>query len=271
MSFDDFERSNYEGIPTTLYEFALGNTARWRYATGTLNVTLNGAVFTAMPVSDTGIVQSGEVQNDDFTVTLPSSAPFTGLFIGTPPSQPIFLTVRNINRGDPEAPVVWAGTVKSGRRKSLTEFEIVCRTLTSSLNRLGVRLSWGRGCPHALYDRNCRVDKSLYGTSVQIASLSGSSLQATVGSLGNNYLTGGFLEFDLMPGVRDTRAIESHIGTQIDLLGSSDGLRVGAWITVYPGCNRIPATCENKFNNLANYGGFPHLPTKNPFDGDPIF
>ena len=35
MSFDQLERSNYDGVPTTLYEFAIGDTARWRYATGT--------------------------------------------------------------------------------------------------------------------------------------------------------------------------------------------------------------------------------------------
>ena len=271
MSFDQLERSNYDGVPTTLYEFAIGDTARWRYATGTDDVTVNGQIYLAAAVSDSGIVQSGDVQNDDFTIKLPADAGFAALFRGTPPSQPIFVTVRNINRNEPEAPVVWAGTVKNGRRVSITQFDVVCKTLTASLNRLGVRLAWGRGCPHALYDRNCLVNKENYATLVQVSAVDGAGFTAAVASLGNNYLAGGFLEFEVMPGVIDTRAIESHIGSRVGLLSASDGLANGMWVTVYPGCDRVTSTCAGKFNNLSNYGGFAHMPTKSPFDGDPVF
>lgn len=271
MPFNTLESSNYDAIPTVLYEFKLGETATWRYANGSEDVTLDGEVFEATPISDSGIVQSGDVQNDDLTVTLPASAAFTRLFIGTPPSQPMFLTVRNMNRGALDAPVVWAGTVKNGKRTSLSEFQIICKTLVSSLNRLGARLSWMRGCPHALYDRSCGVNKADYATLVQIQSLDGAGFTAAVASLGDGYLAGGFLEFDLMPGVRDTRAIESHVQNRVDLLGASDGLAADMWVTVYPGCDRVTSTCESKFNNLPNYGGFPHLPSKSPFDGDPVF
>lgn len=271
MTFDHLERSNYDGVPTTLYEFAIGDTARWRYATGTEDVNLNGVIYNAVAASDSGIIQSGDVQNDDFTIKLPSDASFAALFRGTPPSQPIFVTVRNINRSDPEAPVVWAGTVKNGRRSSLVEFEVVCKTLTASLNRLGVRLSWGRGCPHALYDRNCRVNKADYAVSVQISEVDGAGFTAPVGSLGSDYLSGGFLEFLPTHGVMDTRAIESHVGSRVNLLSASDGLVDGMWVTVYPGCDRVTSTCKLKFNNLSNYGGFAHMPTKSPFDGDPVF
>lgn len=271
MTFDQIERSNYNGTPTTLYEFAIGDTARWRYATGTENVVLNGVTYEACSASDSGIVQSGDVQNDDFTVKLPANVEFATLFRGTPPSSPIFVTVRNINRNAPEAPVVWAGTVKNGNRTNVAEFDVVCKTLTASLNRMGVRLGWSRGCPHALYDRNCRVNKALYAVSVQISGLDGVGFTAAVGSLGDGYLAGGFLEFELLPGVIDTRAIESHVGTRVDLLSASDGLANGMWVTVYPGCDRITSTCALKFGNLSNYGGFAQMPTKSPFDGDPVF
>lgn len=271
MTFDEIERSNYDGVPTRLYEFALGDTARWRYANGVQDVTLRGDIYTAVTASDSGIVQSGDVQNDDFTITLPADAEITRLFIGTPPSLSIYVIARDINRGAPDAPVVWAGTVKNGKRTSLGAYEIVCKTLTASLNRLGVRLGWGRGCPHALYDRNCKVNKTLFATAVQITGLTGSSFTAPVASLGNNYLAGGFLEFDLLPGVKETRAIEAHVGNQVYLLGASDGLKVDDWVTVYPGCDLTTPTCEGKFNNLSNYGGYPMMPTKSPFDGDPVF
>ena len=46
---------------------------------------------------------------------------------------------------------------------------------------------------------------------------------------------------------------------------------VGDTIYLYPGCDRTLATCTAKFGNSANFGGFPFIPTKNPFGGSPIY
>ncbi|MDG4870579.1 phage BR0599 family protein, partial [Guyparkeria sp. 1SP6A2] len=48
------------------------------------------------------------------------------------------------------------------------------------------------------------------------------------------------------------------------------GLEVGQEIEVYPGCDRTAATCNAKFNNLLNYGGFDFIPPKGPFEGTSI-
>jgi hypothetical protein len=37
-------------------------------------------------------------------------------------------------------------------------------------------------------------------------------------------------------------------------------IQIGDAFTVYPGCNLTSATCKAKFNNLANFGGFPFIP-----------
>ena len=44
----------------------------------------------------------------------------------------------------------------------------------------------------------------------------------------------------------------------------------GLVIRIYPGCDRTKETCQSKFNNLNNYGGFPFIPLKNPFGGSSI-
>jgi hypothetical protein len=36
------------------------------------------------------------------------------------------------------------------------------------------------------------------------------------------------------------------------------------------GCDRTFATCQSKFGNSLNFGGFPWIPVKNPFAGDSI-
>lgn len=273
MTFDALEISNYDAIPVALYEFTLGASGnKWHYVSGEQDVNFGGFVYEATAISDSGIIQSGDVQNDDYTVTMPASSPFASLFIGTPPSVEIFLVVRSLNRGDPEAPIVWVGQVRSTKRVNLVTLEVVCKTLTASLNRNGLRLAWGRGCPHALYDRNCKVLPSNHGVVVQIQGLTGASIISSgLNLLPAKFLDGGYFEWAIMPGVSEKRMIESCVGPVVNVLGTTDGLLVGMWLALYPGCDRTTPTCQNKFNNLANYGGFPHMPNKSPFDGDPVF
>lgn len=283
MSYDSFEISNYDSAPTNLYEFSIGYSF-WRYAAGEEDVTIAGFEFVdgvltpaqvtykAVPISDSGLVQSGDTQNDDFTVTLPANVTFASLYLATPPSQTVYLTCRRKQREDNEAPVVWVGEVRSTKRSSVIELQVICKVLTATLNRNGLRLAWGRGCPHALYDRNCTVDPDDFGIAINVQGLTGASITSSgLASLPAGYLSGGYFEFDQLPGVKERRMIESHSGSVLNVLGTTDGLEVSDWITVFPGCDRVSSTCNSKFNNLSNYGGFSHMPGKSPFDGDPVF
>ena len=268
--FDFIERSNYDGMPVTLYEFKLGGTS-WRYASSETNISYGGVTYEGIPISDEGITQSGDAGNEEFTVSLPKSAAVTNLFNGTPPSEQVMLVVRRKHHSSNDAAVVWTGLVSAVKRPSAAEVSFICKAILASLNRIGLRLSWGRGCPHALYDRMCCVNRASYAVSVQVTSTTGDSvLVGGIGAYASGYFSGGYLEFTHQ-GVTQRRGIESHAENRLGLLGASDGIEVGAWITIYPGCDRVTSTCISKFNNLLNYGGVPHLPTKSPFDGDPVF
>ena len=48
------------------------------------------------------------------------------------------------------------------------------------------------------------------------------------------------------------------------------GLAVGVAFEAFAGCDRTFATCQSKFGNSLNFGGFPWIPAKNPFAGDSI-
>jgi hypothetical protein len=39
---------------------------------------------------------------------------------------------------------------------------------------------------------------------------------------------------------------------------------VGQTLEVWPGCDKTLAACRDKFNNAPRFGGFPHIPDKNP-------
>ena len=59
--------------------------------------------------------------------------------------------------------------------------------------------------------------------------------------------------------------------TLYDPSGAGDKISVGTLITVYPGCDGQVKTCRDKFNNVLNFGGIPHMPNKSPYDGSRIF
>ena len=54
------------------------------------------------------------------------------------------------------------------------------------------------------------------------------------------------------------------------LLAVLPGLAVGVAFEAFAGCDRTFATCQSKFGNSLNFGGFPWIPAKNPFAGDSI-
>lgn len=66
------------------------------------------------------------------------------------------------------------------------------------------------------------------------------------------------------------RLIIGHTGSQITLSRPIEGIAVGESVQIYAGCNRFVYTCTEKFDNLLNFGGFPWIPTTNPFEFSPI-
>lgn len=53
----------------------------------------------------------------------------------------------------------------------MNEATIICRTLLHSFLRTGLRLSWTRGCPHMLYDSECRVNPADFAHETEILAI----------------------------------------------------------------------------------------------------
>jgi hypothetical protein len=58
-----------------------------------------------------------------------------------------------------------------------------------------------------------------------------------------------------------TKAVKSYSGQQFFFNSPLPlATNVGDTFIAYPGCDKTQATCTAKFNNLANFGGFPYVP-----------
>lgn len=271
MLFDLAEVSNYAGRPTYLFEFGRG-AQTFRYAAADRDVIVDGNTYTAAAISCSAIRQTGDTQSDEFTITLPTSLTVVSDFVLVPPSERVTAVVKRYHRDGDDAVVRYSGFVDRIKRVSTAKSEVICKALTATFRRAGVRLPWQRQCPHALYDVSCRVNKAAYATSAVVSSKDGINVTASgLAAAGAGRLTGGFIEWTTADGIKAWRAITAHDTTTIALLGGTTGLDVGDTIVAYPGCPHTAEGCNTLFNNLPNFGGFRHLPSKSPFDGDPVF
>jgi uncharacterized phage protein (TIGR02218 family) len=271
MSFGGREQSNQDGAPIALYKFQWGPKT-WAYTSADQVVRRieNNELVEYLPVaiSDNGMTQGGSTQND-FTVEGPTNLPLVALFNSSAPSETIWLTVRRTHEGEDEAQVFWIGTVSNVQVMDLASSTIICQPITSSFRRTGLRLSWTRGCPHFLYDFNCRVNKDDYRTQATVAGLTGNSASLVIDvERPPGWFDGGFAEWTAnAEGTLERRMIEKVENNVALFFGLADYLVVGQVISLYPGCPRTTEACEGKFNNLDNYGGFKQMPGKSPFDG----
>lgn len=270
MSNESREISNQDGQAIALYEISFGAT-QWLYTSADEDVTVGGDTYTAIPISDDGMSQGGS-SNNDITVTCDASIPLVDLFHSTPPSTEIWLTVRRMHEGEAGTPLIfWIGTVSNVKRKEdNASAEIIGQSLLASFSRAGLRLAWTRGCPHMIYDSECKVNKSDFAHATTITALTGNTISiASDGGHAAGYFDGGFFEWEATAeGTIDRRGISGSVDSDtLTIFGTTYRLEVGMAITLYPGCNLTTDHCKNKFNNLANYGGCKQMTGKNPFDG----
>lgn len=286
MGFDEKERSNHGSLVISLYEFSVGivqsdgsllyGQVAWRYASCDADIEYpnnSGKIFKATPCDDSGAQISDDTSNDGFTITVPADTEIAQLFVGDAPSSMIRVTVRRKDVSEPEAPIYWTGFVTSAKRTDDVTTSIVCADLTSNLSSVSSRNYWSRTCTHALYDNMCQVSAAQYAQKITVTEVAGNTITFAEGNnFENGYFSGGFVEWERMPGVIDRRGVTQHSRKNLILIGTAQAVKVGDTLTVYPGCDRTKGAkgCA-RYANVSNFGGFDKMPGRSPFDGNPVF
>lgn len=272
MTFNAIENSNDDGRPIFLYAFNLGS-ATWRYTSSDADVIHGGYKWTAVPISDDGVKLTGEANTETMSITAPNSIAPVQMFIGTPPSQTIVVSIFHYHEGENESILGYVGELIQVNQPQPGTAVLSCNSISVSMQRDGLRLGWQRTCPYALYDDlTCKADKTKHVIPAKIFDVVNNvvTLQGLDG-VASGTLAGGFMEWEHPTRGTEFRGIESQSENTCVMFGLGDGLYYGLQVKLYPGCDRTPFTCGLKFDNLDNYGGVPDMPGKSPFDGDPVF
>ena len=156
------------------------------------------------------------------------------------------------------------GEVQRGR----TAFQAEVRGLAHILNQ-PVGRAFGYSCDADLGDARCTI-------ALDNAAFAGSGIVTTVGdnrrltvsgleSFADGWFTNGKLTFT--SGANAGRAMEvkrhgvSSLGVSIELWQPmSEGIALSDAFAIAAGCDKQFATCKARFNNAANFRGFPYMP-----------
>lgn len=268
MSYSEFEDSLDRGTPVELYEFTQG-LSRWYYASGEEQVIRLGQVYKPMPLVRDRIKQTQDTFKDSLRLTFPRDDEFASQFLGFAPEEVTTVSVLRGHYGDPAAEFMtyWKGRVV-GAKASGNTVNIDCESVFTSIKRPGLRAKFEYGCRRTLYARGCNVNREAYRLDGEVMSIAGGLRVGVAGSAnkGDGYFTGGML---IAPSGA-SRFLTAHAGDIVTLARPLPELVGGMVVKIYPGCDHLMGTCQGKFNNLDNFGGFPWVPTVNPFGGSSI-
>ena len=120
------------------------------------------------------------------------------------------------------------------------------------------------GCSNYLFDSACTLSKSAFAAAATATSALDST--GTIFSTGLAQAAGYFSQGFAIgvtganAGVRRTIRLHSGGGTLKALSAWPAAVAIGDTFTVYPGCDKLQATCSGKFSNLVNFRGAPYVP-----------
>lgn len=163
---------------------------------------------------------------------------------------------------DWDAPEAGTMVLASGEIGALTcgdgGFTAELRTAMDQLEA-AVTERYSPTCRAALGDRRCRADLAQRTRLVHVTAAAGTLVSVDAAGAADAYRYGR-ARVASGPAAGLERAIDGSSGNVITLRTAVPGLAAGARIELREGCDKRFATCRDRFANIANFRGEPHVP-----------
>lgn len=271
MGFGPFETSRSKGSPVELYRFRYGAFVdqAFCYTDGEKEIIHQGLTYKPLPIKRGDITASSEDSSkQSLEVNLPGSAEVAQLFRVSAPAGQIVLTIFQGHTRDPESEfiAIWVGRVGSCGWND-NDARLSCESSRSQLRRLALRRHYQYMCPHVLYGDQCRASEAAATTIASITAVNGRFVTVSGDLADPSLYPGGMVKYLDGQSILHARAILQVAtvadGLRLSLSGVIEGLVAGAPISVIRGCSHNLDGCLSH-QNVANYGGYPFIPVKNP-------
>lgn len=279
MTYEASEQSVAGGQPFYLYRFTQG-LSEWRFTSRasdwlTVDEEEEPVIWEASSISHGAVTDSSDMERAKLELALPLSDGFARRFLQPPGNVPTHVTIFRGHEAVPdETRAHWKGKILGADIEG-ARILLNCESVISTLRRAGVRAKYQRLCRHVLYGSGCRLNIEEHFVAATATALSG--LVVTVPEAAeqpDGWYRGGILRFDVHLGF-----ILQHSGSSLRLSSGMPELDEAVLaalpeepvaIQIAPGCDLRASTCEAKFDNLLNFGGFKEIPGRNPFGGGSI-
>lgn len=265
MTYESFEKSVEGGRPIELYKFTVGSTVyRYTSAEDTVTPVFDPTAYFSRQIARNNPSQANDDRREPLELTLPTDDELAARFIDIPPGPEVLLEITRFHRGDTNAYIIWQGKITG---VAYTENGSVCQftgvTDESAFQRPIPRFKYQGLCNHVLYDTLCKVNRASFQYTGTVAAVLDNTVTVTgVSANGADWAVGGYIDFDS----NDYRMVIDQSGDVLTVLIPFESSPLGASVDVYAGCDHTITTCQAKFTNKDNFGGFPYVPTFNPFD-----
>ncbi|MCC6936382.1 MAG: DUF2163 domain-containing protein [Thermomicrobiales bacterium] len=234
----------------------------------TSNLAVGGVVYVASTGYTATAVRSGSALNvdnldvegalDSETITesdlLAGIWDFAAIEIFQVNYEDLTMGEMNIRTGN-------LGAVRTGKNAFVCELRGMMQRLQQGLGRLVMP-----GCNADLGDSRCGINLSTFTNGTVSGSVDSAASDRQFVDAGLTQATGWFA------GGLLTWASGANIGLRMEVKQFTSGgtvllqlpmrntIAVGDTFTITAGCDKSLATCRDKFNNVVNFRGFPHLP-----------
>lgn len=267
MSYAAKDRSISQGAPVEVVEFAAIHKT-WRYTSYHERIRLAGEWYDPLPMTVSAIEISSVVDaltTNDFRVPADTEIARAFCNLVNPPS--LVVTVRRGHIGDDldveysvEYQGEFIGANSDGEWATIQTSNLLVTRLSGNINAV----SYQRLCNHVLFDARCKANPATYQTTGVVTKIQGQLITLTGTGRG-----GGQLALGTGKNVRtgEVQSIVTNNLTQVRVGYPYFDLQVGDEILFTQGCDHLRmGHCKNRFNNVANYGGFDFIPEENPFE-----
>jgi len=240
-----------------LYRVTIGNDI-YRYTSCDHDVVFEGEKYTAAPIKRSTLRHELELKPYHITITAPLSDEVLS-YIANTPVEPAKVEIwRAVSPDTSLYRKIFTGRIKSVTFKDKLA-QISLESVTVLLKSRLPRFVYQAYCNNSLFDEVCGLNIEDYKLSTGVAVSGNNLISANFSAQPNGYYTGGHVRFGT-----DMRLITNHVTDTITLQIPFDArVQTGTVVDVFPGCDKSPAMCKNKFNNINRFLGFPYIPSKN--------
>lgn len=118
------------------------------------------------------------------------------------------------------------------------------------------------GCTNTLFDARCGLIKASFAEANTVQGGSTVNKLISLSAKGDTYYDNGQIVFTSGANAGLVKAVKAYFGQLFTFNSPLPFVpNAGDAFTAYPGCDKTQATCaSSKFNNLANFEGFPYVP-----------